>query len=292
MAQHALGIAIEASISLTASHSYPTAKMPLYKPSNVQAPVLSQFSLKGKVAAVTGGAKGIGFEIVRGLAEAGAEVAIIYATSTDGPAKAAEVASATGTKVKAYQSDVQKRDSIAATLNQVLDDFGGHLDVVVANSGVCANIPNLEYTEETWRANNSVNLDGVMWTAQAAGKIFKKQSRGNLIITASVSATLVNIPQTQAAYNASKAAAVHLGKSLAVEWVDFARVNMISPGFIETSMLYTQPKERFDKWMEMIPGKRMAQAAELKGAYVFLASDACCYMTGADVIIDGGYTLT
>jgi sorbose reductase len=266
--------------------------MPLYKPNNATAPVLSQFSLKGKVAAVTGGAKGIGLEIVRGLAEAGANVAIIYATSTDACTKAKEVASTTGVKLQAYQCDVRKRDSIAATLKQVFDDFGGHLDIVVANSGVCANIPNLEYTEETWRANNSVNLDGVMWTAQAAGKIFKRQLSGNLIITASVSATLVNIPQTQAAYNASKAAAVHLGKSLAVEWIDFARVNMISPGFIETDMLYTQPKERFAKWMEMIPGKRMALAAELKGAYVFLASDACCYMTGANLIIDGGYTLT
>ena len=92
----------------------------------------------------------------------------------------------------------------------------------------------LEYTEETWRRNNAVNLDGVMWTAQAAGKIFQRQGKGNLIVTASVSATLVNIPQTQAAYNASKAAVVHLAKSLAVEWVDFARVNCVSPGFILT----------------------------------------------------------
>lgn len=207
--------------------------MPLYQPADVTTPVLSQFSLKGKVAAVTGGAKGIGLEVVRGLAEAGAEIALIYATSKDADEIASEISKATGVRIQAYQSDVRKRASIAATLDQVVTDFG-RLDIVVANSGVCANIPNLEYTEETWQSNNSVNLDGVMWTAQAAGKIFKAQGRGSLIITASVSATLVNIPQTQAAYNASKAAAVHLGKSLAVEWVDFARVNMISPGFIET----------------------------------------------------------
>ncbi|KAI7969377.1 hypothetical protein EIK77_005007 [Talaromyces pinophilus] len=96
------------------------------------------------------------------------------------------------------------------------------------------NSPNLEYTEETWARDNRVNYDGVMWTAQAAGKIFKKQGKGNFIITASVSATLVNIPQTQVAYNASKAAALHLAKSLAVEWVDFARINYISPGFMIT----------------------------------------------------------
>ncbi|KAK1622214.1 oxidoreductase [Colletotrichum phormii] len=265
--------------------------MPLYKPPNPSAPALSQFSLKGKVAAVTGGARGIGLEIVRGLAEAGAEVALIYATSKDAAEIASQIAKDTGVSIRAYQSDVRSRTSIAATVDQIVQDFG-HLDVMVANSGVCADIPSLEYTEETWKDNNSVNLDGVMWTAQAAGKVFKQQGRGNLIVTASVSATLVNIPQRQAAYNSSKAAAVHLAKSLAVEWVDFARVNCVSPGFIETEMLYVQPKERFDKWMEMIPGKRMAETSELKGVYVFLASDACCYMTGADIIVDGGYTLT
>ncbi|KAI1120561.1 oxidoreductase [Nemania abortiva] len=267
--------------------------MPLYAPPDVNTPVLSQFSLNGKIAAVTGGARGIGVEVVRGLAEAGADVALIYSTSTDAPEIAAKIASETGQRVEAFQCDVRSREDAARAINHIAAEFGkGRLDVMVANAGVCANIPNLEYTEETWQHNNSVNLDGVMWTAQAAGKIFKQQGKGNLIITASVSAILVNLPQTQAAYNASKAAAVHLAKCLAVEWVDFARVNCISPGFIMTEMLTRQPKERFDKWLSMIPGRRICDAAELKSAYVFLASDACCYMTGANIVIDGGYTLT
>lgn len=207
--------------------------MPLYKPPNPGVPVLSQFSLKGKVAAVTGGARGIGLEVVRGLAEAGADVALIYATNKQAVETATQIAKDTGVKVLVYQSDVRSRTSISATVNQIVADLG-RLDVMVANSGVCADIPSLEYTEESWGHNNSVNLDGVMWTAQAAGRVFKQQGRGNLIITASVSATLVNVPQRQAAYNSSKAAAVHLAKSLAVEWVDFARVNCVSPGFIET----------------------------------------------------------
>lgn len=207
--------------------------MPLYQPPDVHAPVLSQFSLKGKIAAVTGGARGIGLEVVRGLAEAGADVALIYTTSTEAPETAARVASETGARVQACQSDVTSRDQIAATINQITDEFGnGRLDVVVANAGVCTNSPCLEYTEETWARDNRVNYDGVMWTAQAAGKIFKRQGKGNLVITASVSSILVNIPQTQVAYNASKAAAVHLAKSLAVEWTEFARVNCISPGFM------------------------------------------------------------
>lgn len=240
--------------------------MPLFKPEDVNTNVLSQFSLKGKIAAVTGGAKGIGLEIVRGLAEAGADVALIYGTSAAAAEEAAKtISAATGVRIQTYSADVAKRADMAACIDKIADEFGhGRLDIVVANAGVCANVPALEYTEETWAFNNGANLDGVMWTAQAAGKWFQKQGKGNLIITASVSAILVNVPQTQAAYNASKAAAVHLGKSLAVEWADFARVNTISPGFIMTEMLTKQPKERFDAWMSMIPGKRICDAAELK----------------------------
>jgi sorbose reductase len=209
--------------------------MPLFQPKDVNATVLSQFSLDSKVVAVTGGAGGIGTEILRGLAEAGADVALIYSSNAAAPDLARQIAQETGRRVEAFQSDVASRDKITATMNEIAATFGrGRLDAVVANSGVCANIPALDYDEDSWRRNNSVNYGGVMWTAQAAGKMFKKQGYGNLIITASVSATLVNIPQTQAAYNASKAAVVHLAKSLAVEWADFARVNCISPGFILT----------------------------------------------------------
>lgn len=212
--------------------------MPLYQPPNVNTPVLSQFSLKGKIAAVTGGARGIGIEVVRGLAEAGADVALLYTTSADASELAAKIAADTGVRVKAYKSDVTSRSDIAQTINQVAEEFGnGRLDIVVANAGTCTNCPNLEYDEESWARDNRVNYDGVMWTAQAAGKIFKKQGKGNLIITASVSAILINIPQTQVAYNASKAAVVHLAKGLAVEWADFARVNCISPGFIMTESM-------------------------------------------------------
>ncbi|OBT57138.1 hypothetical protein VE04_01611 [Pseudogymnoascus sp. 24MN13] len=243
--------------------------MPLYQPADLNTPVLSQFSLKGKIALVTGGSGGIGRQVVTGLAEAGADVAIIYHKATDAHEIAAKIAEKTG----------QPNSAVAARV------------IVFANAGVCQNVPSLEYDEETWNYMNSVNYDGVMWTAVAAGRIFKKQGRGNLIITASVSANLVNVPQTQAAYNSSKAGALQLGKSLAVEWVDFARVNCVSPGYIMTEMLTRQPKELIDKWLSMIPAGRVCNPEELKGLYVFLASDAACYMTGSNIIIDGGFTL-
>ncbi|KAK9321832.1 putative short chain dehydrogenase reductase family [Lipomyces orientalis] len=199
--------------------------MPLYQPPNVHAP--------------TGGA--------RGIAETGADVALIYLSSIDAERTAAKIAAQTGVRVKAYHSDVSKRNIIAETIS-----------IVVANSEVCANVPSLEYTEET--RNNSVNYDGVMWTAQAAGKIFEKQGKGNRY-------------------------------GVTVEWAHFARVNCISFGFILTIMLTGQPKELMAQWLAMIPGRRICDSAESKGAYVFLASDACCYMTGAHLVIDAGYNL-
>ncbi|TIA50716.1 oxidoreductase [Aureobasidium pullulans] len=256
---------------------------------DINSPVLSQFSLQGKTVAVTGGSGGIGTEIVRGMAEAGANVAIIYHSSVEATSIAASFSDMYNVRVQAYQSDVRSAKPIADTINQIEQDFG-HLDVVIANAGVCSRFDALDYDTEDWNAINSVNYDGVFWTAKAAGEIFKKQGKGNLVITASVSATLVNVPQWQAAYNASKAAAMHLSKCLAVEWAPFARVNSVSPGYINTLMVSKQPAELMEKWLSMVPCGRIAQPAELKSLYVFLASDACCYMTGSNVIVDGGYT--
>jgi sorbose reductase len=276
--------------------------------SNPQAPVLSHFSLSGKTALVTGGCRGIGLEVSRGLAEAGANVAITY-TSTD-PAKADAIAqelSKSGAVVKAYKCDVKSKDDVEATVEKVTKELGaGKLDICVANAGIAAHIPAIEYGEKEWRDMLDVNFHGAFWTAQAAAKVFQRQKengsdgRASIIFTSSVSGILVNIPQQQAAYNASKAAVTHLGKSLAVEWVDFARVNCVSPGFIATDsrsssheavkrnqltslVIDTLPEAWRRKWPELIPGVRFCDAAELKGAYVYLASEASSYMTGMTI---------
>lgn len=207
---------------------------------NPEAPVLSHFSLAGKTALVTGGCRGIGLEVARGLCEAGAKVAITYSSTPPKEADeiAAQISSANeGRLVKAYKCNVRSQAEIEAVVNAVAEEVGGgRLDILVANAGVTANIAALDYPEDKFRDLFDVNVNGAFWAAQAAARVFEKQfkadgqpHRGSIIFTASVSATLVNVPQKQAAYNASKAALVHLGKSLAVEWVDYTRVNNVSP---------------------------------------------------------------
>lgn len=261
--------------------------MPLALPDQ-SVPVLSRFSLAGKVCFVTGGTRGIGLEIVTGFAEAGASVVVLTYLTT-APSVAAETAETiskkTGCYIEAVCCDVTNRNQISECIQQAAKTHG-HVDVVVANAGVCRQISSLEYTPETFDADYAVNVYGVMWTAQATGKLFKAQGHGSLIITASVSSVLVNVPQPQTSYNSSKAAAAHLGKNLAVEWIDFARVNCVSPGYVATNSKYfrelkailinlvtlSQPQDIRESWTSMVPAKRMAEPSELRGVSFLICS--------------------
>jgi len=215
-------------------------------------------------------------------------VALIYSSAKDADREAANISNSFGVKCHAYKCDVTNPDIVSTVFQQIRKDFG-KVDVVIANSGICSHISALDTTPEQWMQIQNVNFNGAFYTAKAAGKIFKEQGYGNLIFTASISGSIVNIPQPQAAYNASKAGVIQLAKSLAVEWIDFARVNTISPGYIATDMVSSVKKEWRDKWHQVIPAERMADPAELKGSYVFLASDASSYITGHDLVVDGGY---
>lgn len=192
------------------------------------------------------------------------QVAIIYSTSKDASETASEIAKTNNVRCQAYQSEVKDSSAIEATLQQIAKDFG-KLDIVVANAGIASHYAAEDYTNEQWSDIMKVNLDGAFYTAQAAARIFKPQGSGNLIFTASVSAVLVNTPQRQCAYNASKAGVVQLARCLAVEWVNFCRVNCISPGFIATDMLSVHPEAWREKWFSMIPAARLCDPYELKG---------------------------
>ncbi|KAJ5307063.1 hypothetical protein PENANT_c003G01276 [Penicillium antarcticum] len=262
--------------------------MVLSKPED--APVQNLFDLTGKVIAITGGAGGIGLSVATAYAEAGAKIAILYRTAATAPQTAQQIASKYQTQCRAYQADVTVPTQISAAIDSVVNDFG-KLDVVVANAGICSEHAAEQYTPEEFQEIMAVNVNGAFHTAQAAAKIFKRQEFGNIVFTASVSATLVNTPQRQAAYNASKAGVLQLAKSLAVEWVDFCRVNCVSPGYIQTQIMEYASKEVLDKWLEQIPARRFASPYELKGVYLFCASDASSYMTGSNLVVDGGFTL-
>lgn len=263
------------------------------------APVLSLFSLKGKTALITGGARGIGLAVATGMAEAGANVAITYNSTTEEEieqlkSKFQEL----NVKFKAYKCNVVDQHAIAQCVDQIYKDFGS-VDVVVPNAGITIYTPAEEFSAEDFRKTLTVNLDGAFFTAQAAANVFKLQKKenpsfdqGRIVFTASVSSSIVNIPQQQAPYNASKAGLVQMAKCLAVEWVDFARVNCVSPGFIETDMINGQPESYKKTWFLLIPGGRLCAPHELKGVYVFLASAASSYVTGEEVFVSGGYTLT
>lgn len=261
-------------------------------------PVLNLFKLTGRNALVTGGSRGIGLYAALALAEAGANIAITYnSTSKKEIADLEEEFKLLGVQFKAYKADVQVKTQIFTAVKQALDDFGS-LHVVVANAGIAVHEPAESFSEENYRKTMSVNLDGAFYTAQAAAQAFKAQKQrpefeqGRLIFTALISSQIVNYPQKQAPYNASKAAVVRLAKCLAVEWIAFARVNCVSPGYIATGMLDVHPKEWRDAWFQMVPAQRLCAPYELKGVYVFLASDASSYLTGEEIVVGGGYTLT
>jgi sorbose reductase len=263
-----------------------------------ETPVLEQFQLTDQVALVTGAARGIGLVAAKALAEAGASVAITYNSSSKTTVNAAiETLKKTGCpEVQAYQVDVAQKADITNVVNRVFEEFG-RLDIVVPNAGVAVHEPAEEFSEESYYNQMTVNLDGAFFTAQAAANVFKKQKaagslkQGRIVFTASVSSQIVNFPQKQAPYNASKAGLVRLAKCLAVEWMDFARVNCISPGYIDTDMLSVHPKEWTDKWFSLIPADRLCATHELKGAYVFMAANTATYMTGTELVIDGAFTL-
>ncbi|CAK1367527.1 Sorbose reductase SOU2 [Cercospora beticola] len=274
-------------MSMTLEDANATPRQPKPFP-NIPDNVLQQFSMKGKVAAITGASAGIGWAAAEAIAEAGGDVALLYNSNDEAISKGAKLAELHGIRAKAYQLEVSSSDRVDKVVEQIVADFG-RLDVFVANAGMAISKPLLETSDEEYRKQMEVNTDGVVWQARAAGQVFKKQGFGNLIITASISAHIVNVPVDQPVYNATKAAIRHLGRSLAREWRDFARVNIVSPGFFDTKM-GAAPKVQSEAY-RMTPLGRQGHVREIKGLYLYLASDASSYQTGSDTIIDGGYTL-
>ena len=163
------------------------------------------------------------------------------------------------------------------------------IDGFIANAGRTAHSGILDGSVEDWNEVIQTDLNGTFNCAKAVGHHFKERGTGSLVITASMSGHIANYPQEQTSYNVAKAGCIHLARSLANEWRGFARVNSISPGYIDTGLSDFLDKDTQKLLKTMIPLNRDGEAKELKGAYVYLVSDASTYTTGADIVIDGGY---
>ena len=246
------------------------------------------FGLKGKIAIVTGGGRGIGQVIAGGLAKAGAEVVII---SRSGAEETVKMIEEDGGKAYDLKADVTDEAQVDHALQTILDRSGS-IDILFNNAGICMHQSTLEATIEEFRQVVDVNLTGEFIMARAVGRIMIERGiKGSIINMASMSGTIVNIPQWQCSYNASKAAVIHMTKSLAVEWADYGiRVNSLSPGYIATPMAVDVPKELKDAWLPLMPLHRMGTPEELIPAILYLASDASGYTTGSDIIVDGAYS--
>lgn len=254
--------------------------------------IIEKMRLDGKKSFITGGAKGIGKSVALAFAQAGADVAIVDTDIAEARKTAAELAEVTGAGCIAIQADVTDPAQVAAMVDEVVAAFGG-LDIAMCNAGICVNVAAEEMSLEDWNRVINVNLTGVFLCAQAAGRVMLRQESGSIINTASMSAHIVNVPQPQCAYNASKAGVIQLTKSLAIEWASRGvRVNSISPGYIGTELTLSSPtlQPLIKKWNELAPMGRMGTPEELQSICVYLAGDTCGFTTGADFVIDGAFT--
>ena len=258
-------------------------------------PTMQKMSVMGKVIIVTGGARGLGNYMAKACAEAGARAVVIFDANQDlGDAAAEDLHVKTGIDVSFFKVDVRDGNAINAAVDQVVNLYGPP-DVLVNSAGIAdSNIKAETYDPGMFRRLIDINLTGSFLMAQSVGRAMMAAERpGSIILVASMSGSIVNYPQEQSCYNASKAGVIQLGKSLAAEWAKHGiRVNCISPGYMDTELNKVPALDAQKQiWRSMTPQNRLGAVDDLNGLCVFLASDASQFMTGSNVIIDGGYTV-
>jgi NAD(P)-dependent dehydrogenase (short-subunit alcohol dehydrogenase family) len=253
---------------------------------------LEKFKLDGKTALVTGAGQGIGLACAEALAEAGAKV-VIADRAPELAASGRASLQAKGLDAEIVILDVTDSSRVTEVADQLAARYGG-IDILVNNAGIArSETPAEQVTDEHWLNVVDVNLNGTFWCCRAFGKHMLGAKSGSIVNIGSMSGFIVNKPQEQCYYNASKAAVHHLTKSLAAEWgARGVRVNAVAPTYIATPLnafVKNSPK-MYDAWIGGTPMARMGEVDEIASVVLFLASDAASLMTGSVVVVDGGYT--
>jgi len=251
--------------------------------------VLDRFRLDGKVALITGGARGLGRTMAAALAEAGADIALAGRSKETCQDAAGGIASGTGRKVGAFAADVTKIDEVERLANDVEREFG-KIDILVNNAGINIRGPIQQLTEADWDAVIDTNLKGPFLCARAIGPRMVSRGWGRVINLGSVLGVIA-LPG-RAPYASSKAGIINLTRVLALEWAGTGvTANAICPGAFATEMnrsLLDDPV-KYKEFVAQIPMGRWGELEELTGAVVFLASEASSYVTGTPLFVDGGW---
>ncbi|KZP01118.1 NAD-binding protein [Calocera viscosa TUFC12733] len=261
--------------------------------------------MEGKVCVVTGAARGLGNMFARTFVESGcSKLVIIDLRQEDAERAATELVADFENQGEIEKGeveclglgcDVSDEAAVKAAFAEIVQKFGG-IHAVVANAGIVENYPALEYPAERMKKLFDINVHGVFYCAREAAKhMIDKGIQGSIVLIASMSANIVNYPQAQMPYNASKAAVKHMAASLAVEWAHKGvRVNSLSPGYMLTALtkqVVAPHVGMLESWAEKTPMGRVGDPEDLKGAIVYLASDASKFTTGSELVVDGGYSI-